>query len=161
MALSLWLSLSLTSSLEGEKMDTKHAKRLESKGLKKTEPRKKVLDVMSSTDQFLSAEAIHAIVDTKKRPVSLSTVYRILETFKAVGIVSSVSLENAKEERFELSHEHHAHHLICTSCERVIHVHGCPLDHYEKSLQKTHDFTIEDHRLDFYGLCKACRDKRI
>ena len=141
-------------------MQTKHEKHLELKGLKKTEPRKKVLDVMSKTNKFLSAEAIHAKVDTKKSPVSLSTVYRILETFKAVGIVSSVSLDNTKEERFELSHEHHAHHLICKVCERVIHVHGCPLNNYEKTLQAEHDFTIENHRLDFYGLCSACKDEQ-
>ncbi len=130
--------------------------RLDEAKLKKTRHRTMVLDVLDQENTFLSADDIYLKLKQEDASVSLSTVYRILETFVQTGLVSPIALDDTKPMLYEIAHAHHAHHLICRQCHKVIHVEHCPLEHYETRLEKAHGFTIDEHRLNFYGVCEAC-----
>ncbi len=130
--------------------------RLDEVNLKKTPHRMMVLDVLDKEHSFLSAEDIYMRLKKDDASVSLSTVYRILETFVQTKLVSPISLDDSKPMLFEIAHNHHAHHLICRRCQKVIHVEHCPLQQYEAKLENDHGFTIDEHRLNFYGICGEC-----
>jgi Fur family ferric uptake transcriptional regulator len=36
----------------------------------------------------------------------------------------------------------------------------CPIEDYENSLQKTTDFDITGHKLEVYGYCPQCKNKK-
>ena len=69
--------------------------------------------------------------------------------------------------RYELAEgpkgERHHHHLVCTNCSRVIDYTDFIdeekdlLDKAEKGLSKKHNFKINGHSIQFYGLCNKCR----
>lgn len=130
---------------------------LESHDLKKTYPRKIILGLFENKDQFLSAEDIALVFTKEGHPVPLSTIYRILDQFIEKALVSEVHVEGAGVKLYERAHAHHAHHLICTSCAKVMHVESCPVHDYQDDLEDTHGFKVTHHTLNFYGLCEACQ----
>ena len=130
---------------------------LERHGLKKTYPRKTILALFESTDQFLTAEAISDAFKADGHPVPLSTIYRILDQFIEKKLVSEVHLQTSQVRVYERAHTHHAHHLICTECDKIIHVESCPVHAYQDGLADTHGFKVTHHTLNFYGVCEACQ----
>lgn len=130
---------------------------LEEKDLKKTGHRLLVLNILKNSEKFLSADAIFMTMKEEDESISLSTVYRILETFTTKGIVSAVNVEFSKKVLYELAHDTHGHRLICTNCHKVVYVEECPVHNFEDTISKRYDFNILRHKLDFYGLCSECK----
>jgi Fur family ferric uptake transcriptional regulator len=127
---------------------------IQEKGLKRTAHRVKCLEILDRSNGFLSAEEIHQKMG---EVIPISTVYRVLESLCSVDLVSELNLDHKSMKVYERSHDHHAHHLICTACHKVIHIEGCPLKSYEKDLQEAYGFLMDHHSLDFYGLCDRCQ----
>lgn len=127
---------------------------IQEKGLKRTTHRVKCLEVLDHANGFLSAEDIHKKMG---EVIPISTIYRVLESLSEVGLVSELNLDHKSMKVYERSHDHHAHHLICTSCHKVIHIKGCPLKSYEHALQEEYGFIMDHHSLDFYGVCDHCQ----
>ncbi len=138
-------------------MKTKE-KMLEEKDLKKTGHRLQILEILKLSDHFLSADDIYMKMKDDDESISLSTIYRILETFTGKGLVSAVNVEFSKKVLYELSHEAHGHRLICTNCFKVVYVEECPVHSFEEKISEEHDFEIKRHKLDFYGLCSTCKN---
>ncbi len=138
-------------------MSTMHETWLENKNLKKTKHRLLILKILDESDAFLSADDIYMRAKKEDADISLSTVYRVLESFTDHGLVSAGSVEFSKKVLYELAHPKHGHRLICLSCHKVVYVEDCPLGDYEKRVEAQHDFDIRKHRLDFYGYCDACK----
>lgn len=129
---------------------------LQQTGLKQTRQRTIMLDVLYNSKGPLSAEDLFGLIKKRGVSMSLSTVYRILESFTDKGLVTALTLETSKQVLYEVAHAHHGHHLICISCSKVIHVEGCPLENYEAKLAQKYRFKIDDHTLNFYGYCEQC-----
>ncbi len=139
-------------------MKTETYKRwLKDADLKVTKHRLLVLDIMNHSHGFLTADDVYVNAKEQAADLSLSTVYRILDSFAENGIVSPINLDSAKQTHYEIAHTRHAHHLICTNCGRVEHIEHCPLDDFQKRIAKEHNFLIEDHKLELYGLCASCQ----
>ena len=132
-------------------------KMLEEKSLKKTGHRLQILDILKQSNHFLSADDIYMKMKEEDENISLSTVYRVLETFTGKGIVSAVNVEFSKKVLYELSHDTHGHRLICTNCFKVVYVEECPVHRFEDKISEQYDFDIQRHKLDFYGLCSECK----
>ena len=132
-----------------------------------TVPRQSILDVLSDTDKHLSAEDIYIKVHKIYSNVGLTTVYRTLELLTQMGLVMKFDFGDGRA-RYELvegpKREHH-HHLICTSCKRVIEYIDFIneemdfLKRIEKGLSKKYNFDIKNHIIQFYGLCNKCKNK--
>jgi Fur family transcriptional regulator, ferric uptake regulator len=96
-----------------------------------------------------------------------SSAYRHLVDLQQAGVVRRVPA-NDEYWRFELAEditEHH-HHLLCTSCGRVIDLTPTPafehaMARYLANMAQANGFVSSDHRLDVIGTCAACRDGRV
>ena len=130
---------------------------LERVNLKKTETRLNILRILDQEHDFLSADDIHQRLLKQLPNVPISTVYRVLEALTQRGLVSTLNVEHKKEMLFELAHDHHAHHLICLNCHKVIHIEECPVESLERSMHTKYGFKVESHSLEFYGYCKECQ----
>jgi Fur family transcriptional regulator, ferric uptake regulator len=91
-----------------------------------------------------------------------SSAYRHLLDLQVAGVVRRVAA-NDEFARYELAEEftEHHHHLLCTSCGKVIDVTPSPT--FERSvavtvegLADTEGFQPHGHRLDILGLCSDC-----
>ena len=135
-------------------------------GYRLTVPREAILGVLHKTSKHLSAEDIYLAVHKVYPAVGLTTIYRTLELLTQMGLVFKFDFGDGKA-RYELAEgpkgvEHH-HHLICTSCNRVIDYsdfideEADLLKKTEEGLSRKYNFEINNHIFQFYGLCKDCK----
>jgi len=138
-------------------------------GYRFTVPRGAILSVLSATSGHLSAEDVYVKVHKDYPNVGLTTVYRTLELLVQMELVVRSDFGDGRA-RYELNQgpkgeKHHHHHLVCTSCGRVIDYTDFIKDEIEllqkteKGLSKKYNFQIENHIIQFYGLCQKCRTK--
>lgn len=82
-------------------------------------------------------------------------MYRELMFLVENNIITKNTISH--KDYFELPTDHH-HHLVCTGCNSIKKVVlGKHLHKQEKQLEKENEFTIINHSIEFYGLCKNCR----
>jgi Fur family ferric uptake transcriptional regulator len=135
-----------------------HASRL-------TAPRQAMLEFLSKSSKHMSAKEIYSSLHSSHPGMGLSTVYRTLDLLARMGIVTKLAIGDGQS-RYEFKsrgkNEHH-HHLICTNCGKIINYSEF-LDEElrlvkktEESLAKKYNFTIQDHNIEFLGICEKCK----
>jgi Fur family transcriptional regulator, ferric uptake regulator len=126
-------------------------------GLKSTRHRSMIYDILRASELPLTTEEIFLRMKGLDAAVSFSTVYRTLDTFAEKGLAVKGGAGEGGKSAFELNCRGHRHRLVCIGCKRVIPLEDCPLDRYEKSLEKKTRFDITAHRLEIFGYCPACK----
>lgn len=130
-------------------------------GYKLTSQREIILRVLLEHEQdHLSAEDVYMLVKVKFPEIGLATVYRTLELLAELQIVEKMNFGDGVA-RFDLrgeDHEHMHHHLICELCGALAEIKEDWLTSLEERLEKEYGFQVLDHRLDFTGVYKECRD---
>lgn len=126
---------------------------LKKTGLKITAPRKEILKILSSNP--MSAQEAWAILKQKNLEADLVTVYRTLELFENLGMVRKTVFED-KIARFEIVSDSHHHHLVCVKCGLIEDV---EVDErkFVKEIEKSSNFKVERHSLEFFGFCRRCQ----
>ncbi len=120
-----------------------------------TTPRLEVMSVLKSNHKPLTISEIHDKL--KKKRIDLATVYRTLNLFTQLGIVNEIDFKD-EFKRYELIYDrHHHHHIVCKICKRVENVETCILDELEKLIEKK-GFSDITHSLEFFGICKKCKE---
>lgn len=137
----------------------KYAAYLARCGLKNTKHRTAILDILEQSDQPLTAEQV--FIELKKRgvPANLSTVYRALEALSEKNLTVKLSIAGDGRTFFEYNRMVHKHYLVCLGCKKILAIKGCPLEEYEKVLEKETNYSIAGHKLDIYGYCPDCLKK--
>lgn len=128
-------------------------------GLKKTDNRINIIEILEKTNQLLSAQDIYDQLNLGDRRVNLSTIYRTLDVLAENKIINRVSMSNEKQALYEYNHQTHHHFIVCKECNKIVSLYDCPLHAYEKELQENTGFLITGHRIEFYGYCKDCQEK--
>ncbi len=128
-------------------------------GLRLTDPRRVVLDVVRGTEAHPTAEAIHRLVRRRLPRVSLGTVYRNLRVLVAEGLVKEMPGRHA---RFDGNASDH-HHFTCLACGRIADVEESLTAPHSRALVQrvvtARGFNVTHHRFEFYGRCPSCRSK--
>ena len=137
-------------------------------GYRLTIPRQEILGVIAKSSEHLSAEDIYMAVHKVYPNIGLTTVYRTLELLVQMGLVVKFDFGDSKA-RYELSEGpkgvRHHHHLVCTNCGRAIDYTDFIdeevelLNRTQKELSKKYNFEINNHIIQFYGLCAKCRNR--
>ena len=129
-------------------------KDLKNAGLKATLPRLKVLSLFeNSKDRHLSAEDIYKVMINSGEDVGLATVYRVLTQFEQAGLLIRHHFESGKAV-FELNTGGHHDHVVCIKCGRVAEFYDEEIEKRQESAAAKLGFTMQDHSLTIYGLCK-------
>ena len=130
-----------------------------------TVPREVILDLLSRTSKHMSAKDIYGSLYALYPGIGLTTIYRTLELLYRLGFVQKVTAGDGQS-RYELKSEDkkdHHHHLICTKCGKIVDYRDFVQQELElirkteESLAKKHNFLIQDHNIEFLGLCEKCR----
>jgi Fur family transcriptional regulator, peroxide stress response regulator len=125
------------------------------RGLALTVQRRMILENLASRADHPTADQIYDAVKERIRGLSRTTVYRVLETFVLLGVVTKVSNPQSKA-RFEADMEHH-HHLICIGCKTVMDCRDMRLDGIEVPTEVGDGFVVSNFSLAITGLCGSCR----
>lgn len=132
-------------------------KQMEEKGIKSTRQRIAVGQTLSGSEVPLTAEDIYLHVQETCPGMSLSTVYRVLDTLCEKDMVTKSGLMEGGRAMYEITPPVHRHNLICIRCHRIIPLQDCPLREYENTIEKTTGYTISGHKLEVYGICPRCK----
>lgn len=136
-----------------------HSDDLKEAGLKTTLPRLKVLSILESSKvRHLSAEDVYRVLLEEDESIGLATVYRVLTQFVDAGLVIRHNFEGDRAV-FELNNEDHHDHMVCMDCGKVIEFIDPRIEELQLKVADQHDFTIQDHALTLYGLCKRCNSR--
>ena len=127
-------------------------------GIKVTPQRIAIYKELADTDEHPSTETIYKKILKYYPNISLTTVYRTLETFEKLGLVSVVNvLYNAA--RYDANLEPH-HHLVCVECKKVE-------DFYDDSLANLNipqkallEYKLLGYTIQLNGICSDCRNKK-
>ncbi|HEY5587045.1 MAG TPA: Fur family transcriptional regulator [Ruminiclostridium sp.] len=127
---------------------------LKSTDLKTTKSRLAILLILEKSSVPMTAEDIYSIV-VKDVHMSLSTTYRTLGTLSEKGILLK-NLSRDGKTYYQINSHQHKHQLVCTLCNDVVPIDGCPLTKLEENLTQQTGFTITGHSLEFFGICPKC-----
>lgn len=134
---------------------------LQAQSYKLTPQREATVRVLLEHEQdHLSAEDVFMLVKEKSPDIGLATVYRTLELLTELHVVEKMNFGDGVA-RYDLRHEnnrHHHHHLICMQCGTVEEIMEDWLLPLEEKLEREFGFHVVDHRLDFQGYCRNCRE---
>ncbi len=142
-----------------EKTVEKIREELYAKEYKFTPQRRMVLQVLAEhPDEHLSADEIYSLVKEKYPDIGMATVYRTLDLLASLNIVQKINFGDGKS-RFEMSQQerHQHHHLICLSCSNIIEVADDLLAQLEELITEEYGFAVQDHMVQFFGMCKECQ----
>ncbi|MCE5340753.1 MAG: transcriptional repressor [Planctomycetaceae bacterium] len=130
-------------------------KTIKSKGKRLTKVRKAIIEILIQSPCLLSTSDLLSKLKARRIQPDRSTMYRELMFLVQNSIINKNII--AQKDYFELPTDHH-HHLVCTGCNAIKKViMGNHLVKEEKLLEKNHEFTITNHSVEFYGLCRNCR----
>jgi len=131
--------------------------KLRQRGYKLTPQRRAVLDVIATSQEHLTPAAIYERVQQEHPGTGLVTVYRTLDILAELGAICEVNPEGSSRSYSIRRTPGHHHHLVCSRCGAVVDFTGRHLEKLEQRLSQETGFKIEDHLLEFVGLCQKCQ----
>lgn len=133
-------------------------KGLKATGRRVTRTRQAVLGLLERTAQPLTATEIFEKLQKENVAIDLVTVYRTVHILKELGFVAKIELHQEGQARYEIKEgrEHH-HHIQCQMCGTIVDLLLCPLKKITKLIESQTNFIVDDHKLEFTGLCPRCQ----
>ena len=131
------------------------AARLKVAGYKLTAPRQAVAQVLEQEGLHLSPNEILAQGKQIYPKLSRATVYRTLDLLTELGLIRPIYLHDASQRYVTTQGGHH--HLVCTDCGAAFEFEQCEADQLAVTLTERFGFEIHSHLLEFYGLCRICK----
>jgi Fur family ferric uptake transcriptional regulator len=120
-----------------------------SAGLKMTDQRRVILQVLTESIDHPSVETVYHRAREIDPSISIATVYRTLHLLDELNLVQRHDF-NENYSRFEVNLEHH-HHLIDLESGEVIEFKDQELEVLKEKIAKRLGFELVDHRLELYG----------
>lgn len=124
--------------------------------MKKTKTREEILNLFNSSSTPLSAGEIYN--QLKDKNITLSTIYRSLDTFTVENMLIKDTDKNGVA-IYMIKKEHHAHYLECKNCHNKVELEYCPYHKINNKISKDFDFQVDEHNVVIYGTCKNCNKK--
>ena len=123
------------------------------KGVRLTEQRKIIAQVMTSSSDHPDVDELHQRVNKIDSKISIATVYRTVKLFEEAGVVSKHDFKGGKA-RYEKSPEEHHDHLIDVNSGEIIEFVDEDIELLQKKVADKLGYTLVDHRLELYGTKK-------
>lgn len=130
--------------------------RLQASGYRLTQPLRRIVELLVASPRALGPIEIYDLVRVHYPNLGLVTVYRTLEKLEALGLVQRVHQEDGCH-RYIRATQGHQHLLICTRCGRATYFAGDDLSRLIRHTEEETGYLVQDHWLQLYGLCPACR----
>jgi Fur family ferric uptake transcriptional regulator len=135
-----------------------NTKNLKQAGLKTTQPRLKVLDVLENSEiHHMTAEDVYKRLLETEQEIGLATVYRILTQFETAGLVIRHNFEGGRA-LYELDNRAHHDHMVCVECGKVFEFFDRTIEQRQRNVATKAGFNMEDHSLSLYGVCNGMKE---
>ncbi len=133
------------------------ADRLHDAGERVTRQRLLIADALEAAGRQVTAQELYDRIRLREPAIGRATVFRTLEALVATGVARRLEREGHVYGYVACRPDHH-HHLACDRCGRVEEIDEAYIRPVAERVADDLGFTIDDARLDFYGLCADCRE---
>jgi Fur family ferric uptake transcriptional regulator len=133
---------------------------LKEKNLKITPQRNDILQILcNSKGHHIDIYTIYESVPVKgKKKMGLATIYRTMETFEKVGLVSRITMEKSPAQYELIIYDKSGHHhLICLKCGLVQEISDMLAGDFKARIQEEKNFKVIGKPMKIYGYCSKCR----
>jgi Fur family transcriptional regulator, ferric uptake regulator len=124
-------------------------------GRRPTRQQAAVIERLGRSEDFTSAQELHARMREAGDKVGLATVYRTLTSLAAAGEVDMIRTDEG-EAVYRMCSTGHHHHLVCRHCGRTVEIEGPAVETWADRVGAEHGFTDVSHTLEVFGTCAAC-----
>lgn len=120
-----------------------------------TRQRAALAELMADTPEFVSAQELHAKLQSRGDSVGLATVYRNLQAMAADGDVDVLRTDDGECVYRSCATDAHHHHLVCRECGRTVEVEGPAVEKWATEVASRNGFTDVTHTIELFGTCTS------
>jgi Fur family ferric uptake transcriptional regulator len=120
-----------------------------------TRQQQAVADLLAQTEDFASAQEVHARLRDAGESVGLATVYRTLQALAEAGELDVLRTDEG-EAVYRACEPGHHHHLVCRRCGRAVEVEGPAVEAWARRVAGEHGYSDITHTLEIFGTCSRC-----
>jgi len=133
---------------------------IQNTGLRRTEQRELIMEIFLGTEEHLTIEGLHRLVQKIDDSIGHTTVYRTLRLLTDAGLAREVRFGDNKT--YYEHHYNHAHHdhMICTGCGKVIEFYSEDIEALQDQMADKFGFTPTHHSLRMWGICSECKAEK-
>jgi len=128
-------------------------------GLRVTSQRALILEIIRHGKEHLDADEVYRRARQKQPRLSLSTVYRTLQTLKKLGLIEEVHFDETHH-HYEMKPPTEHHHLVCLGCGRVVEFQYPLARLVKRNVAEAKNFEITGSEVRMTGYCPTCRESR-
>jgi Fe2+ or Zn2+ uptake regulation protein len=132
---------------------------LDRAGYRLTGPRRTVAQLIAGREGHFTAADLIDDARTRRLGIGRATIFRALDLFEDLEVLERLELPSGDHAYVPCEPQHH-HHVVCSRCGRTTEAPDHGLQAVVEDIGRRTGYTIEDHRLELYGLCPACRSAR-
>ena len=121
------------------------------KGLKMTEQRRVIAQVLSDSADHPNVEELHQRASAVDARISIATVYRTVKLWEEAEILERHDFGDGRARYEEVPEVHHDHLLDVNSGE-VIEFSNEEIERLQAEVAKKYGFRLVGHRLELYGV---------
>lgn len=125
------------------------------KGLKITEQRQIIAQVLSESSDHPDVEAIYRRASQVDSNISLATVYRTMRLFEESGAIAKLDFGDGRARYEQISTEDHHHHLIDLQSGEIIEFQNEELEALKQKIAHELGYKLVDHTLELYGVRRS------
>ncbi|WP_347310232.1 Fur family transcriptional regulator [Defluviimonas sp. SAOS-178_SWC] len=125
--------------------------RCETKGLRMTEQRRVIAQVLEESEDHPDAEVLYTRACAIDPKISLATVYRTLKLFDEAGILDKLEFGDGRA-RYEDAERAHHDHLIDLTTGAVIEFVDAEIEALQDRIAKRLGYRLKGHRLELFGV---------
>ncbi len=129
---------------------------LQARGQRLTPARRAVVETVAASERAITPLEVYDAARRRYRRLGLVSVYRTLETLETLGLIQRVHRPEGCQ-AFIAAGGGHQHLLVCRNCGRVAHFEGDDMEGLIASIARKTGYQIQEHWLQFFGLCGDCR----
>ncbi|MGM0518887.1 MAG: Fur family transcriptional regulator [Campylobacterota bacterium] len=146
--------------VENEEVIDELKRIVKQKGLKYTEQREIVLNILINAQDHLSAEDVYNQIKVKypDTNIGIATVYRALSFLEEIDLITSINF-GTDGKKYESNTKSHHDHLICTDCGKIVEFLDDEIEKRQERIAKKNKFKITSHSMQLYGTCQECTNK--
>ncbi len=142
---------------------TRYKKILKERGLKITPKRVAIINYFLKKGKYLTPFDVWVHLKKNFKKLGLPTIYRNLEEFEKIGILTKI--EGGTDRVYygicKMKDRVHHHHIVCTSCHKVVDFDICNFENLRDKIEKQTGFEIKEHHFFLKGKCKKCKKEVI
>jgi Fur family transcriptional regulator, zinc uptake regulator len=126
-------------------------------GARLTPVRRRVLELILSSDQPTGAYALLAELQRGRGKLGPPTVYRALEFLLAHKLIHRIETSSAFIACGDIEHPHESQFMICDDCGATEELRDEDIVQSLRRLGEDRGFAVERQIIEARGLCPACR----